>query len=223
MISTWGTTLAQSFDSIWGLTVSFLPNLFVALVVLVLGWVTAVVIGGWVAKLIDATKLDRLLTSVGVGDFLRHAGLKLDAGAFFGALVKWFIIILFLATSMSVLGLSSVNLFLQQVITIYIPNIFIAILILLIGAVTANFLAKLVTATAKAAGFSSRVFAHLTKWAVWLFALLAAVSQLGIAPMFFQVLFIGLISMMALAGGLAFGLGGKDLAQRWLNDTFNRE
>lgn len=196
----------------------YIPLIVVSIVILIVGWAFGTIVGKWVSQVVRALKLDRALESLGVNDLMTRAGWRLDSGRFIGELVKWFIIVTFLVAAIDVLGLSQVNIFLQQVVLGYIPNVIVAALILLVAAVLAEFLQKLVTGSARAGEISqAELFGGVTKWAVWIFALIAAMSQLGIAGQLFYTLFTGIVAMLALAGGLAFGLGGRDAAARYLD------
>jgi len=170
-----------------------------------------------VAQFIRAIKLDNMLKSVGTDTVMERAGFSLDSGKFFGTLVKWFFVVVFLVAALDVIGLSQVNLFLQDVVLGYLPRVIVAALILAVGAIVAHTISGIVAGGARAASVPSAKFAGgVAKWAVWIFAILAALSQLGIAGAFAQTLFTGLVAMLALAGGLAFGLGGKESAARYL-------
>ena len=146
---------------------------------------------------------------------LRKGGFSLDSGAFIGALVKWFVIVVFLVASFDVLGLNQVNLFLQQVVLIYLPQVIVAALIILVAAIIAETSQRLIAGTAQAAGLTSARFAGaVAKWAIWIFAIFMAVSQLGIATQFILTIFTGIVVAIALAVGLSFGLGGQEAAAR---------
>jgi hypothetical protein len=217
LLQTWSEVLTQSFQGLWIGVVDFVPNLVVAIIIFVLGWVVGAVLGRVVAQFIKALKIDRALESMGVGDVLSKAGFNLNSGAFVGALVRWFFIIAFLVASFDVLGLSQVNIFLQQVVLSYLPNVIVAALILLVAAVIADAMQKVVVGSAKAADVANAHFlGGVTRWAIWLFAIIIALSHLGIAQQFMQILFTGLVVMLALAGGLSFGLGGRDAASKYI-------
>lgn len=148
---------------------------------------------------------------------LHKGGFTLNSGAFIGGLVRWFLVIVFLVASLDILGLAQVNEFLKNVVLSYLPNVIVATLILVVAAFIANAMQKLVVGSAKAAGAPSTHFlGGLTKWSIWIFAILAALYQLGIAGAFSQTLFTGFVAMVAIAGGLAFGLGGRDAASRYI-------
>jgi len=217
LLETWGEVLTRSFQDLWIGVINFVPNLVVAIVIFVLGWIIGAVLGRVVAQIIRAIRVDSALESAGATDVLSRAGFKLDSGAFVGALVRWFFIIAFLVAAFEVLGLSQVNFFLQNVVLGYLPNVIVAALILLVAAVIADAMQKVVVGSAKAANLEHAHFlGGVTRWAIWIFALIFALSHLGIAQSFMQILFTGVVVMLALAGGLAFGLGGRDTAEKFL-------
>ncbi len=206
--------LLDSLKTLWDSFVGFLPTLLAALIVFIVGWLIAIFLGRVVNKLIRGIKLDLLLTRLGFKKALAKARLKLDSGKFFEELVKWFFIIVFLMTAADILGLREVTLFLKSIL-FYLPNVVIAAIVLLAAAIVANFMHRLVKASADTAGLSSSgVVAGIVKWAILIFGFVVALTQLGIASTLIQTIVIGLIAMIALAGGLAFGLGGKDQAAK---------
>jgi len=158
-----------------------------------------------------------LFQALGAEEPLARAGFRLDTGAFVGGLVRWFLIVVFLVATIDVLGLPQVNIFLREVVLVYLPNVIVAALILVVAAFVAEATQRIVVGSAKAAGVpSTHLLGGITKWAIWIFAILAALYQLGIAGVFAQTLFTGFVAMLAIAGGLAFGLGGRDAASRYI-------
>ena len=212
-IQTWGEVFSASLQGLWLGFINFVPSLILAIIIFISGWVVGSVVGRALAQVIDAIKIDKLFESIGVTKLFEKAGFKFSFGVFLGELVKWFIIIVFLMTSLEVLGLSQVNAFLSNVFLLYLPQLIIAALILVIAGVVANAMKKVIEGSAMAMGMKSARFAgSIAKWAIWIFAFIIALSELGIAPAFMQILFTGIVAMLAIAGGLAFGLGGKDSA-----------
>ncbi len=227
-MQTWGDVLVYSFQQLWSGAIGFLPKLIVALIIFIAGWIIAVALGRLISQIIKALKLDKALQAIGADSTLTKAGFKLDSGAFIGGLVKWFFIIVFLVAAVDVLGLSQVNIFLREVVLLYLPNVIIASLILVVAAFIAEAAKKLAVGSAKAADVpSANMIGGVVKWAIWIFAILAALYQLGIAGVFAQTIFTGFVAMLAIAGGLAFGLGGKDAASRYVErlreDIANRK
>ncbi len=215
ILDTWGQVLNTSFQNLWAGVVMFIPNLIVALVILAIGWAIGAAIGKAIAHLVKAIKFDEALNRAGFGDFVKKSGLNLNSGHFLGSLVKYFIIIVFLIASFDVLGLNQVTAFLQQVVIGYLPQLIIAVLILLVGAVVGDVLSRIVVASARTASLSQANFlGTVSRWAVWVFAILVALSQMGIAGAFIQTLFTGFVVAVSLALGLSFGLGGQAAAAK---------
>ncbi|MBC7836700.1 hypothetical protein H7X87_02895 [Acetobacteraceae bacterium] len=217
IVQTWVDVLRSSFADLLASTVSFIPNLLFAIIIFVIGWFIGSLLGRVVAQAIRAIKVDHALRSAGVEDVVRRAGYALDSGAFLGALVKWFVIIVFLMAALQVLGLTAVTLFLNQIVVSFLPAVIVAVLILLVAAVIAEVAQGIVVGSARAAGIRSAGFAGaVTKWAIWGFAIIVALSQLGIATQYFQTLFMGIVVALSLAFGLSFGLGGQEAAARYI-------
>ena len=215
-VQTWADVIAYSLQNLWSGFVIFLPNFLGALIILIIGLVIAAGLGKIVEKLVDALKFDRLLEQLGLGKVLERADVRLHSGYFVGALVRWFFVIVTLLAVSDILRLLAFSDFLTQVL-LYVPNIVIAVLIMLAGVVMAAFSSKLVRASVLASRLHSAHFlGALTKWSVLVFAFLAALSQLGVAGALVNTLIMGFVAMLAIAGGLALGLGGKDVAAAWL-------
>jgi len=213
-----GVVVANSLQTLWVGVIGFIPELIVALIIFVIGWIIASLLARAVEQVIAAVKLDSALRGAGVEATLTRAGFTLNSGRFLGALVKWFIIVVFLVAALDVLHLDQVTMFLRQVVLGYLPQVIVAVLIMLVAVVIAEAMRKVVVGSAKAAGIRSAGFlGAVTKWAIWIFALLAALLQLGIAVTFLQTLFTGVVVALSLAFGLAFGLGGQSAASRYLD------
>lgn len=222
LIQTWGEVFSASLQGLWLGFVSFVPNLIVAIIVFIIGWVIGSVVEKALANVIGALKIDRLFQSAGVTDVLARANMKLSVGGFIGALVKWFIVIVFLMTSLEVIGLTQVNDFLREVVLGYLPQVVIAALVLILATVISDAMRRIITGSAKAANVrSANLLGTIAHYAIWIFAFIIALSQLGVAPQFMQILFTGIIAMLAIAGGLAFGLGGRDAAAKTIDHMKN--
>jgi hypothetical protein len=216
-LTSWADVLTQSFQNLFYGLVAFIPNLVVALVIFVIGWLVGAGLGRLVAQVVDAIKVDQALRAAGVERVLTRAGFTLNAGAFLGFLVKWFFIIVFLVASLDVLGLTEVTIFLRGVVLSYLPQVIVAVLILLVAAVIAEAAQKVVAGAARAANLrAANLLGAVARWAIWVFAILAALDRLGISPLV-QTLFTGVVVALSLAFGLAFGLGGQQAAARYLD------
>ncbi len=206
-----------SLQSLWYGFIETFPKILMAIIIFIIGWIVATTLGKLVMMAIDALKLDKSFKNTGVDEALARAGTRLHIGKFFGELVKWFIVVVFLVASLNLLGLDQVTQFLQQVLA-YIPQVIIAALVLVAGTILADFVRKLVSGSAAVANVrSAKMLGTVAYYAIWILAVVTALDKLGIFGYFGQILFTGLVVMIALAFGLAFGLGGKDVAGRWLN------
>jgi len=214
---TWGEILVQTFQEVWNGVAFFLPLLLISLIVFIVGVIIASALGKIVEQIIRTLKVDAALENLGMGEIANKAGLRLDSGVFLGGLVRWFFIVVFLVAAMDVLGLNQVNDFLSNQVLTYLPKVIVAVLLLIAGALIAGALQKLVVTSAKAAELhSAALLGGVAKWAIWVFAILASLYQLGIVGPLIETLFTGFIGMLAIAGGLAFGLGGKEAAARYV-------
>src|SRR3989338_1206604 len=150
-LQSWGGIFTTSLQDFWGGFISFVPNFIFAILVFIVGWLIGSLIGKTVGQLISALKLDKLFQSAGADQMLARAGLRLDVGGFIGWLIKWFIILVFLMTSLEMLGLTQVNAFLRDSVLGYIPQVAIAALVLVVGGLVAEVVSKFMASTVKAA------------------------------------------------------------------------
>lgn len=214
---TWGNVFTQSLQGVWYGIATYVPTIIVAIIIFAIGWVLSSLVEKLIEGLFKSFKVDAALKSAGLEEVVERSGHKLNSGRFVGSLIKWFIIVVFLIASFNVLGLTDVNKFLNDVVLSYLPQVIIAVLILMVSVVIADTISKLVTASARAAHVkSASLLGAIAKWSIWIFALLTALLHLGIAPALIQTLFMGIVVALALATGLAFGLGGKDVAGKLL-------
>lgn len=207
---------ASTLSSLGSDFVGFLGQILLAVILFIIFWVIGVSLGKLLAEGIKALKVDSILAKMGLDQVVQRAGMSLDTGAFFGAILKWFFIIAGLLVAANVLDLDQVSSFLENVLA-YIPNIIVASIILIAGIIVADFVSKVVASSISAAGLKSAPFvSNVVKWAIFIFALIASLDQLQVAQTFINTLYIGLVAMIAIAGGLAFGLGGKEHASEFI-------
>ncbi len=211
-IQTWGEAITVSLIGLWERFIEFLPALLGALIIFLFGWTIASTLGKIIEKAVKNAKVDLALEKLGIGQRLAEAGLKINISGFFGGLIKWFLVLVFLMAATDVLGLPDVTNFLNSII-LYIPNVVVSVVILAIAFLVGNFVYNVVKGSTKAAGVvSATLLATISKWAIVIFGLLAALIQLGIAVSLVNTIFIGIVAALSLAVGLSFGLGGKDEA-----------
>jgi len=215
-IQIWVDTLARSLQDLWSQVAGFLPELLGAIIVLIIGVIVATGLEKLVERLVYYLKIDTFLKQFGVESFMSRANMRLDAGHFLGQIVYWFFIIVFFLAASDILGFTALSGFLKDVLN-YIPNVLIAALILLASLVAANFVRGLVKTSVMGARLhAGKTLGIIAWWGITVFGFLTALVQLGVAVEIIQTLITGFVAMLALAGGLAFGLGGRDHADRWL-------
>jgi len=208
--------------TLWASVAAFVPKLVAAIVVFLIGWLIAVLLGRVAYHLIRVLQINKALEGLGFRAAIERGGLRLDAPKFFDELVKWFFIIVFLMAATNIVGLTQVTEFLA-VVVFYLPNVIVAALVLLIGVLVARFLEHSVRVSVKAARLASANFlAVLARWSVLVFSFLIALDQLKVAPEIIRIFVMGVVAMIAIAGGLAFGMGGRDLAGDWLSNLKKR-
>ncbi|MES2930589.1 MAG: hypothetical protein V4665_02290 [Patescibacteria group bacterium] len=227
-IQSWGGNLGDSLLSIWYGFMSFVPALLGAIILFIIGWIIGSVVGKAITQVIDALKVDKVFESAGAHEVMNRTGMRLHIGGFIGGLVKWLIVLAFLMASLQILNLTEVMLFLSDRVLSYLGGLLIAVLILIIGFIVANFVKQLVVVSAKAMNAPSANFlGSLARYAIIVFAFAIALPKILLldSSIFFNLLisFIQpLIWAVALAFALAFGLGGRDVASRSI-EKFTKE
>jgi hypothetical protein len=213
----YSTTVTESLKALYERFIGFLPNFIVGLIVLVIGWIVAITLAKLVKQALVAVKVDEVGDKLGLDQLSSKTGVKMSISGFFAWLVKWFLLIALFLAAAEILELTQISEFLNSVL-MYVPTVVAAAAIMLVGTMVAKFLARVVKHSVQAAGLvSADLLASVTQWAIMIFTVLATLDQLRVASAFVQTLFTGFIAMIAIAGGLAFGLGGKEHASKVLD------
>lgn len=212
------SSLLASINSGLGGLVTFLQSFIAGLLVLIIGII--------VAALLRQVSLE-VLKALKVENFLKRYSVPEGRGEFrwsniLGEIVRWFVILLFLVPAVKVWGVPEATSVLNSII-LYIPQVFVATILALVGLVFANLAHDVVLASVHGVSpETSRVVAAVAKWAIIIFVTFAVLSQLGIAADLIKTLFTGIVAMLAIAGGIAFGLGGQGAAKDALDDLKKR-
>lgn len=193
--------------------VAFLPNFLIGVLILLIGWLFGVILGRATIQIFNTLGLEKFFAKVGLERLSRKSGHRLSVGVIAGAIVRWTVIIAFALAAANVFGLYYVSSFLVGILN-YLPSVFIAGFILIVGNILANFVEKLIDGSVRAAGLRVSIAGTIAKYAIMVTAVLAALNQLDIVTTFTNTIFIGFIGAVSLAIGLAFGLGGKEAAAR---------
>lgn len=218
MVIDWYLVTVQALQNLWLGFLAWLPKIIGAIIVFLIGWFISVGIGKLVTEILKRIRFNRIFEKGAWKEALEKAEFKVDASGFIGAIVKWILVIVFLLAAVEILGFVQFADFLTKILA-YLPNVIVAALIFVVAVIIAELLEKIVRAVVE----STRVgYGHIAgaivKWSIWVFAILAILIQLKIAIELILTLFTGFVAMIALAGGIAFGLGGKDVAAEILEN-----
>src|SRR6266850_765590 len=193
-----------------------IPSVLGALLILIVGWIIAGWIGGLVAKALRMVRLNQIAERIGVTAFLARAQIHADAPAVFGAIAKWYVRLVVVLLAANAVGLTAVSTIVNSVLA-FIPNLVVAVVILAAFSWLAGLTRTLVRGALGGSTLpNADAIASLAYATVFAFGIVAAADQVGVATTLVNTLFIGVVAALALAFGLAFGLGGRDeAAQIW--------
>jgi len=211
-LQSWYEITIIALQNLWQLFINFVPKLLGAIIVFVIGWFIALGVGKLITKVLQLIRLNQFFAKGGWDEALEKSGLKADVAGFIGAICKWILVIVFLLAAVEILGFYQFAVFLKDVVS-WLPNVIVAVAIFVVAIIIADIVEKVVVASVE----KTKVrFAHVSgvivKWSIYVFAILAILLQLGVAQPLIQMLVAGLIAMLALSSGLAFGFGGKEIA-----------
>jgi hypothetical protein len=221
-VTDWGSAMMASLTGAMALFFAAIPKIIGFAIILIAGWFVASLIARFVGHVLRTIHFNNLARRSGFADFVQRMGLDTDASGFVAEVVKWFIRLITLVVAFDALGLPAVSDVLRQLL-LWLPNVVVAVVVLVIGGIAANALASVVRGSTSEAGFRNPdALAKVAKVAVWAFAIVIAVNQLGIAQTLINILFMAVVGAAALALGLAFGLGGRDTAGEVVRNWYRR-
>ncbi len=218
MFQNWSNITLYSLQRLWEGFLSFIPDLLAALIVFVIGWFIAILIGRLITEILKRLKFNQAVEKGSWDESLAKANIKVDASEFIGAIVKWILVIVFLQAAVGILGWFGFASLLAKVIG-YLPNVVVAVLIFAVTVIITDIVEKVVRASIERTkvGYGQMISA-IVKWAIWIFAIGIILEQLNIGGNIPGIVIQGIVGFLALAGGLAFGLGGKDAAAEMIKD-----
>lgn len=217
MIIDWYLVTLEALGSLWQGFLVFLPKILGALIVFLIGWFVAVGVGRLVAEILRRVKFNRIFEKGVWREALEKAEFKVDAAGYVGVIFKWILAIVFLLAAVEILGLEKFADFLANVLS-YLGNVVLAVLIFVVAVIIADILEKIVRAAIEGTKVGyGQIAGAIVRWSIWIFAILAILIQLRVTPDLIKILFGGLVGLIALAGGIAFGLGGKEVAAEVLD------
>lgn len=212
VLADWLDVTIEALKNLWQGFITFVPNLVGALLVFIIGWIVAIIIGKIVTEVLRKLQFNKIFEKGGLREALHRADLKVDASEFVGGVFKWVFVLVFLSVSVEILGLIQFSVFLTNVLD-YLPNVIVAVLIFVVAAIIIDLLEKVVFAAVESvkSGYGGMV-AAIVRWSIWIFAVFAILYQLNIAKDLITTLLQGVVWFFVLAGSIAFGWGGKDIA-----------
>jgi len=212
-----GDAIRRAFIDLWSDVINFIPEFVAALVILILGYAFAVIAGAFVERIVHMFRVDTLADRMNIHNTLKKIGFDFSFSNTLGVVTKWFFIVVFLTAAVEVLGWTQIVTFLNDVVR-YIPQVLIAIVILAVGLMIASVVEDGVTKTLLVAKTVRRpaTLGAVAKWAIVIFSIMAALTQLRVAENLIAILFAGILLTFV----ISFGLAGKEHAQKFLDKLF---
>ena len=221
-IRDWSDAITNSMAQALSLLLAAIPRIIGFIIVVAIGWFIAALIARAVSALLRSIRFNDMADRSGFAGFVANTGVETDSSGFVAEIAKWFVRLITLVVGFDALGLPAVSDVLRQLL-LWLPNLVVAIAVLIFGGLAANWLAGLVRgATAKADLGNPDLLAAIARVAVWAFAIVIAVNQVGIARDLVNILFMAIVGALALALGLAFGIGGRDTAAEVVRNWYDR-
>ena len=214
----WKNLIVEPVQEMLTRIMAYLPVLLGALLILIVGWIVAKIIRSIVNGVLKVVRFDLLADKAGISEVLRKGDLKITARQVVSGLVYWLIIIMVLVMAANALGLPKASDMLSSLFA-YVPKVIAALLVLVVAMFLANFVSGIVQTVAGNSKLPKpQLLASISRWAIIIFALTISLAQLGIAPLLVTTTFNIILGGIVLALALAFGLGGKDAAARYLDE-----
>ncbi len=215
-------TMMASFRDAFAMILGAIPRILGFIIIVAIGWFVSSLLAKAVTGLLRAIRFDELMQKSGLADFMNKMGTGIDSVGIVAGIVKWIVRIVVLLVAFDTLGLPAVSDVMRQLL-LWLPNLVVAIFVLFIGGIAARALGNIVRGATAEGGFSNpETLSNVARTAVWSFAVVIAINQLGIATNLINTLFTGFVGALAIALGLAFGLGGRDLASRTLENWYDQ-
>jgi len=217
-MTNWNIVTGSPIERFWENFILFLPELLLALIILVIGWFFALAVGKITSNILYRLKFNSFFEGEKWEEAFKKAEIKINPSEFIGSIVKWVLILVVLWLAAERLAFHEFAVLMNNIVG-YLPNVIVAVLIFVAAVMVADFLAKMVMVATEKADFPySKTTGAIVKVSIWFFAIFAILIHLGIASELLLALFYGIVAFLAIAGGLSFGLGGKDAAQKFIEE-----
>ena len=206
----------QPLQDAISLVLSYIPQIIGAIIILIVGYIIGKALQALITRILEGVGFEDWMERGGVKRFFDRAGTSETPSSILGRLVFWFIFIIAITMAANALGIQQISSFLNQLIA-YIPSIFVALLILFLATLLANFISGIVRGAT-----NSEVLASIAQYAIIIYAVFAALTQLGIAVQLTANTFLILLGAVGLALAIAFGIGGREVARDLVEKAYNR-
>ena len=221
-ITEWSSALMTSLVAAMALFFSSIPKILGFAVIIIVGWIVASVIEKAIAAILRTVKFNELAQRSGFANFVQKTGGGTDSSGMIGTVVKWFVRLVALVVAFDALGLPAVSDVLRQLL-MWLPNVVVALVVLVIAGLAANALSGLVRGAATEGGLGNPdLLGKVASGLIWAFGVVVAVNQIGIATTLVNTLFMAVVGALALALGLSFGLGGRETAAQIVRNWYDR-
>ena len=219
-ITEFSEAFMTSLAAAMALLFSTIPKIFGFLLILLVGWFVASMLERGLSALLRRVRFNELAQRAGLSDFVAKMGMNTDSAGMIGLVAKWFVRLIALVVAFDALGLPAVSQVLRELL-LWLPNVIVALVILVIGGLAARGFSNVVRGMASEAELSNaHLLSRIASIVVWAFAVVVAIHQIGIATELVNALFIAIVGSVALAVGLAFGLGGRETAAKILTNWY---
>lgn len=222
VVRSWGDAIRYSLTDALSVFLAAIPKIVGFVIILIIGWIVAGLLAQAVAALLRTVQFNQLAQKAGFADFVQKMGVGTDSSGFIALITKWFVRLITLVVAFDALGLPAVSEVLRELL-LWLPNLVVALVVLVIGGLAANAFSSLIRgAAARSELGNPELLASIAKIAVWAFAIVVAINQIGIASGLVNTLFTATVGAVALALGLAFGLGGRDTAAKIVDGWYRQ-
>jgi len=219
----WRITIADSFDKFLGKVITFLPNLLAMITILIIGFLIAWIVKKLIFRFLKAIQFDKVSERWGLVEVLSKGGLTYSPASLLSRFFYWIIVLITLIMGINALDVPATQNFIAQFFN-YLPHLFAAILILIVGYLIAVFLGQAaLIAAVNAQMESARLLGRSVRWFIIILSLTMALYHLGIAEKVIIAAFTIIFGGIVLALSIAFGWGGRELAKDFLERLYKRE
>jgi len=217
-MSGWQVVLIEPAKTVLSQIGIFLSNLLLVIIILIVGWIIAKLIKTLVTKLLRSLKIDDIAERIQLDDILAKGGIKYSLSELIGAICYWLALLVTFVVAINAIGLTIAADLLNRIV-LYVPNIIAAIFILILGMFVSALLSNIVQTAASNAGlFQAKFLGKVAEIVVIVFAVAITMEQLGIGAKIIELVVSIILASLGLSFALAFGLGCKDMAGKFLAD-----